>query len=262
MEHEQLVIENGVVEGFKEGVDKAAITELKIPEGVTRIEDNAFEGCASLRSVAIPEGVTEIDAETFGGCEIESVTLPASIERIWCDALPGCKAVTYGGTLAQWCAVEAANDFMEGAESVVLADGTDLKKAAAIEIPAGVMRIGEAAFAGCKSLERVTMNWNARVESIGPGAFSGCASLKRVVIPESVTEIDNCAFDGCASLKNVKIPGDVARIGESAFAGCASLARVNYEGTMEQWEEIEKNCWRGDDEGDLVVRCSDGEIAP
>ena len=27
-----------------------------IPEGVTAIEDNAFEGCTSLTSVIIPEG--------------------------------------------------------------------------------------------------------------------------------------------------------------------------------------------------------------
>ena len=262
MEHEHLVIEDGVVTGFKDGVDKASITDIEIPEGVTHIEDYAFEGCINLKSVTIPEGVTQISAETFWECKIESVTLPASIEAIWCDALQGCKTVTYDGTLAQWCAVDGYIEFMDEAESVVLAgeDNMDLKKVTMLEIPDGVRRIGEGAFGGCKSLERVTMSEWARVKIIGPGAFYGCTNLTRVEIPEDVTEIDNCAFQGCTSLTCVEIPEDVTRIGESAFFLCESLESVSYSGMMEQWEEIEKSGWRGEDEGGLVIHCMDGDI--
>lgn len=262
MEHEHLVIKDGVVAGFKDGVDKASITDVKIPEGVRGIKDYAFDGCTNLKSVTIPEGVTQISAETFCECKIESMTLPASIEYIWCDALHGCKTVTYNGTLDQWCAVEGYFEFTEEAESVVIAgeDNMDLKKVASLEIPSGVRRIGEGAFAMCKCLERVTMSEWARVETIGPAAFYGCTSLKSVEIPECVTEIDNCAFQGCASLKCVEIPKDVTRIGESAFSLCESLESVNYGGMMEQWEEIEKSEWREEDEGGLVIHCTDGDI--
>ena len=39
-----------------------------IPDSVTVIESNAFEGCTTLDSISIPESVTKLDARTFYGC--------------------------------------------------------------------------------------------------------------------------------------------------------------------------------------------------
>ena len=39
-----------------------------IPDSVTVIESNAFEGCTTLESISIPESVTKLDARTFYGC--------------------------------------------------------------------------------------------------------------------------------------------------------------------------------------------------
>jgi len=51
------------------------INELKIPEGVTRISANAFNGCTHLMTVNIPSTVTQIDRFAFNNCpDLNSVT--------------------------------------------------------------------------------------------------------------------------------------------------------------------------------------------
>ena len=58
------------------GLLERTITEAVIPEDVTSIEINAFNGCASLTSVEMPN-VTEIGSSAFYGCaSLPSVEMP------------------------------------------------------------------------------------------------------------------------------------------------------------------------------------------
>ena len=41
---------------------------ITIPDGVTRIEDYAFEGCSNLKSITIPSSVRSIGFGAFDGC--------------------------------------------------------------------------------------------------------------------------------------------------------------------------------------------------
>ena len=44
------------------------IKDLKIPDGVTSIDDRAFWGCSNLTSIEIPDSVTFIGVQTFYNC--------------------------------------------------------------------------------------------------------------------------------------------------------------------------------------------------
>ena len=55
-------------ENYKLYLNGELVTALNIPEGVTRIGDNAFRGCSSLTSITIPEGVTSIGEYAFINC--------------------------------------------------------------------------------------------------------------------------------------------------------------------------------------------------
>ncbi len=88
-----------------------------------------------------------------------------------------------------------------------------------------VTKIGEGAFAYCKSLTDVTIPDS--VTKIGDIAFHGCTSLTDVTIGNSVTEIGYRAFQNCTSLKSVTIGNSVTEIGEMAFNVCYSLTSIN-----------------------------------
>ena len=133
------------------------------------------------------------------------------------------------------------------------ADGRTLEKypstltAAEYEIPRGVTRIREEAFAGCKRLRKVvipegvtaigrfafkgcekleTAALPASLFWIGPGAFSDCRILTEAAIPEGVVEIGDYTFSGCRKLTKPTLPGSVRTIGSGAFEHCDSLASV------------------------------------
>ena len=109
-------------------LDKSAAS-VEIPAGVTEIGENAFEGCTALASVVIPESVKTIGGSTFSGCtSLVSVVIPESVTKIGWEAFKNCKAlasVAFGGTVAQWKAVEKKPGWHKGvpASSVKCSDG-------------------------------------------------------------------------------------------------------------------------------------------
>ena len=62
---QDFVIENGVLTKYT-----GSGGDVIIPEGVTEIGREAFDGCANLTSVTIPGSVKEIDKRVFQGCRL------------------------------------------------------------------------------------------------------------------------------------------------------------------------------------------------
>ena len=46
--------------------------EVIIPEGISKIEENAFAGCENLCHVRLPENVERIGKNSFAGCIIHT----------------------------------------------------------------------------------------------------------------------------------------------------------------------------------------------
>ena len=184
---------------------------VKIPVGVTEIEERAFVCCA-LSKVEIPDGVTSIGESAFEDCErLKSVIIPSSVISINEDAFKGCGLTT-------------------------------------LIIPEGVKSIESRAFSYCVNLEKVVIP--SSIESIGDDAFANCWSLTDVTIPKNVTGISLSTFRDCNSLakkddseeftiingvlieykgsgKNLEIPDNVTEFGAGVFKGCPDLADEN-----------------------------------
>ena len=147
----------------------AGITDIVIPNTVTRIADGALLGCKTLKSVAIPNSVTSIGTDAFRDCSsLGSVVIPESVKSVGGSAFMDCSSLK------------------------------------SVSISESLSSIEDRTFQGCTSLTEVTIpNW---VRSIGLGAFWGCTSLKSVNIPNSVKSIGAAAFISCSNLTNVTIP--------------------------------------------------------
>ena len=67
------------------------MTSITIPNSVTSIGEEAFDGCSSLTSITIPNSVTSIGEEAFYCCSsLTSVTIPNSVTEIYSGAFAKC----------------------------------------------------------------------------------------------------------------------------------------------------------------------------
>ena len=150
-------------------------------------------------------------------------------------------------SVSEWFASKASAA-SEGYYTYTITDGeatitdVDTSISGDITIPTtlggySVTTIGDYAFAYSYSLTSVTIPDS--VTTIGDHAFHSCDSLISVTIPDSVTSIGDWAFAHCYSLTSVTIPDSVTTIGGLAFYDCDSLTDVYYNGTKEQWNDIE-----------------------
>ena len=67
------------------------ISEIDIPEGVTKIGTAAFAHCTSIKKIIIPEGITHINGDAFKDCTgMAEIVFPESLVKIERQALMNC----------------------------------------------------------------------------------------------------------------------------------------------------------------------------
>lgn len=108
-------------------------------------------------------------------------------------------------------------------------------------LPVGVASIGEKISGVVKVPEFATNKYGKRVPviAIRREAFAGQDKITDVVLPPGIRRFPKGAFAGCTALQRIIIPKSIKRIEEGTFAGCTSLEDVYYEGSMEEWKEVE-----------------------
>ena len=159
----------------------SAVTSAVIPNTVTTISNNAFNGCTNLTSVTIPSSVTSIGNSAFSGCtKLNTVTVPDTVTTIGSNAFYNVLNITYNGsaTGSPWGAL-SVNGYVDG--DLVYTDNTKTtlvgcnKSVTSVVIPNTVTTINKNAFRYCDELTSVTVP--ASVTSIGENAFSNCPVL-------------------------------------------------------------------------------------
>ena len=78
--------------------------EIILPEGITELNANQFNGCDSLERIEIQGSVTKIPSNMINNCSaLESVFLPATVQSIEKNSFGGDQFVIYfAGTSSQW----------------------------------------------------------------------------------------------------------------------------------------------------------------
>ena len=195
----------------------------EIPSSVTSFEAEAFAH-SNLKSIVIPDNVWYIGPSAFSSClNLESVVFSTRLTYIEAYAFKGC---------------------------------TLLKS---VTLPEGLKRIWTGAFQGCSTLNSVVLSSTAT--EIDENIFAECFSLASIVIPEGQNTIAQGFLYNCKNLESITISHSVQSIESQAFYGCTKLKEINYAGTMQEWQEIQKEDgnWNWDT-GAYVVKCTDGTL--
>ncbi len=144
--------------------------EYIIPEGVTDIDSDAFNGSQILKTVKIPDSMKVIGDNAFCDCrKLSDINFPNGVETIDYHAFENCNRLT------------------------------------SIIIPNSVTSIGHFAFADCDSLKSIVLSDN--ITNIKAKTFQYCVSLTEITIPKSVTSIENNAFYRCDAMTDIYYSG-------------------------------------------------------
>ncbi len=225
------------------GNDK--ITYVKLPAGVTALQDDAFNNCYNLQGIYLPKEMQTIGNNAFYRCTgLLKVAVPKQVSSIGNGAFYGnsklfmiymqdadySSLVSIGDqafyecrALEQFCSDQGF--VIPGKlESIGASAFYGCRSVRTIDFGENVKTIGESAFQGCNSLRELVLS--SRMETIPKNAFSGCDQLYRVAFKQGNKAIGESAFEGCLKLGGLVLPGSVASLGNYAFLGCSSLTTV------------------------------------
>ncbi len=174
------------------------VTDVVIPEYMTTIPNNAFNGWRCLKNITLHEKITKIGEDAFSECSgLTSITIPAGVTEIGGYAFYGCSGLkgVYITDIEKWCRIIFA------------------------------------------STQVYSENYYANPLCYATKLYLNNELVTDLVIPETVTYISDYAFFKCSSLTSVTIPDSITEIGMSAFHNCKNLSDV-YISDLTKWCEI------------------------
>ncbi len=245
----------------------AWIEHIVVESGVTAVGDWAFAGCENLLDVSLGADVARIgDFAFLGDAALTELTLPASVNAVNGSAFVRCSALdafTVADGNTTYTAVDGVLFNAGGTELVRWPAG---KGESYYEIPDGVLRVGDYAFAGAGDLQFV--QFPETLSAVGSCAFAECADLNTVLFPAGSVSLGDSAFAGCSALELVGFPGVLPTVlGENVFADCGEkllfLAAVDHEfgwyaPDVTEWQGYPIIGWRVEEP--LMGRCGDALV--
>ena len=186
--------------------------------------NHLFLNGSEISNLVIPNGVTTIGADVFQGCtSLTSVTIPNSVTTIKSGAFTNCYGLTavHITDLAAWCNINF--DKIKTDSLFVYGQSDPLYYVAMVHVSNPLYFAHHLFLNGSEINDLIIPN---SVTSIGERTFSDCTGLITATIPNSVTSIGSYAFYSCSNLTSITIGDRVKSIGDSAFKNCLGLTSV------------------------------------
>ena len=162
---------------------------------ITKVGDEAFCECSTLKSIALSDSVTEIGGWAFFCCDyLEEATLSNRLKTIGDAAFSSCSTLS------------------------------------SITLPQSLVEVGDSAFYGCSGMSgyygKFASADNRCLVIYNTLRHFAPKGLTDYVIADGITTIAHDAFYESLKLKSVTIPQSVTSIEEYAFYYCESLKTV------------------------------------
>ena len=259
------------------------VKHLIISDTVEKFDDTIMKCCPNIESIYIGAKVNKLRTWLFSsgeGEKIEKIEVSPDnevymsdgnciIEKATKTLIIGCKtsviptdgSVEVIGGHAFSCAVGLTYIEIPDCVTEIESDAFSWTSIESITLPANLQKMGTGVFVGCQNLVSVDLNGFTQIPR---STFGSCTALKEVKGSENIVEIADDGFDFCKGLESITFGKALKKIGYGAFYACK--AEIIYEGTVEEWNAIEKDeKWQVYTDADWVLKkivCTDGEIIP
>ena len=213
--------------------NKPLIKKVIIEDGVTTLISAAFEHCTNLKTVSLGNTLKVISWCAFNDTGLESISIPASVERIEDKAFlktPSLTMITVAPANAYY---SSENNVLFSKDKTVLIRYPSAKTDASYTIPATVKTLGNSSFNRCTKLTAVTVPEG--VTDVGEGVFGNCTGLRTASLPDSLTYLNTGMFNGCTALTSVTLGNNVKDIYQGAFGECSSLDGLILPGSLQNF---------------------------
>jgi len=221
------------------------VKSVIINDGITEIEDSAFEDWIELSSVSVPDSLGKIGNNAFRNTSLTSFHIPKSLYSLDGCAFWDCKNLTT-------FTIDANNSYYIVEDNTVFtSDKTTLVRYAPGQrrtkyiIPDGVTEVGRCAFQHSSHLEDVTIP--DTVQTLVAYSFHRM-KIRSIIIPGSVSTIGNFAFCYDDGLSYVRYLGqsDPYKNDKEVFCECPNLTDIcvesNYSSSQFCQMPVNKTC--------------------
>ena len=243
-------------------------TSFKDASGATyrirKVENFAFENCASIQTLIIPDGITSLGYGAFKNCTgLSSITINGNIDNhsgynidtadryidngwrrpVYAYTAPFYNAgansysltVTFGGSAT----------YVPSYLFATPASVTDDVYAHVTKVVLGssVEAVNEYAFYNCLDLQELQIGGG--VTTISSHSFAYDSNLASVSWGGALREIRDHAFYQCSKLPSLNLPGKVTTLGSFSFENCTGLTGLVLPASLTRLDYgVFKNCSR------------------
>ena len=253
----------------------AKLTEIVFPSSLKTIGDSAFESCSELTRLVFNEGLISVGTYSFAYCpNVYEIVFPSTLKTI------NDYAFIQNTTLTELSFPEGLEELKEGAFYYT----TNVKT---VKIPSTVKEIGYDCFTSSdsairkfevasnsnyyKSVNNVLYTKDGKTLVCYPADLVYEINDSTYAVLEGTEVIAAHAFYNAEALTSLTLPASVNHFGYSPFYMCRGLRSLNFEGTIQQFNDIEKEVelyagqqniyWNETYYGRISeVTCSDGRI--
>lgn len=258
----KVIVPEGVKKIGKAFAGNTRIKSLVLPEGLEKIDSDAFNGCILLEEIVVPDSVTVISEDAFAGLRnLEKLTVPfiGESRKVETDTEEALFGYWFDNQSSGYLVEQKFNDEMKilrvyipytlkeltVTDSVLRSNTLQKVQLSVLNLGAGVTEIEEYA-ANKLGLNELNFDENIKISNIPDESFTE-NKLTGIVIPKTVRKIGT-AFganlleeivlnDGLeiiagsfisAKITSIDFPDSLIEIGDNSFKACVYLEAIEF----------------------------------